>query len=386
MNREELDKFVGAVINKGCSINMLLNINLKHNNMFKDENLIYVLSGLIKASGVETPTIKEDSLKLLKESGMLSDDFYNKLNNSLKDGVVSLEDVLSIETSTELTMEQKQAQTNAIQSLEKANSADMTAKDLENLSVLTNDQNCQVSEDIKNKAKTVVNEKANEAKLNSPELETNSTQNIETYQNLLRPLSPKFSSEPKVIEASSLIETAIMEGQLSLGAASEILSSVGFNPAEVTDLLKSSNSPSPDFNVDDTSATQATAGDRLTETLAILSDEQTTLTYEENPDPNNTFQDEPRIAMVKNYINNNLITFEEVKTLQEAGKLPLNDVELGGIETMETIDETSAEAIEDDLNDEYFDDLQPEDLHRFLDFIDYAMENDAEMVMTKKNS
>lgn len=388
MNREELDKFVGAVIGKGCSINTLLNINLKHNNMFKDENLIYVLNGLIKGSGAEVSTIKKESLDMLKETGMLSDDFYNKLNNSMTDGVIKLEAVLELESSTELTMEQKMQQAEAIKSLDKVKYNDATQQDLNNLSALVNEESGKVDEDLKAKAKSVLDQKADEARNQAPELMTNSITNIETYQNLLRPIAPKFTDLPNITEASTLIENAILEGQLSLGAASQILAEVGFNPAEVTDLLRSSTSPSPEFNADDVSVSQATAGERLAETLSILGDEQTTLMLEQDPSLTVNSQEDPRITMVKNYINNSLITFDEIKNLQENGQLELNEEELESIEKMEIVDESSAESTAEQPTESTGSDLEPTDLQRFLEFIDLEMEkqDSAERVMTKPSA
>jgi len=377
MNRDELDKFIGAVIGKECSINQLLNINFRNNNVLKNDDLLYVLNGLFKASGKEDATLTKETLDKLKRDGMLSEEFYGKIEHSIKDGKIKLEDVLEIETSEELTMEQKKEQAKALESLEKANSPHMTEKDLENLANITNNPNSHVSDDLKAKAKDVIAEKASEAKKHNPELQTNSLTNIENYTNMLRAISPKFTPEPNYVEATTLIEGAIMEGQLSLGAASKILSDVGFNPAEISDLLKSSNTPSPEFNIDDVSASQATAGDRLAETISILDDDQTKLAYEEDPSNSPATNVTPKVTIVRNYINNNQITFEEIKALRESGKLPLNEIEFESIENANTLDTTSADtsSIEEQASDTTM------SLSEFLESISlemdtrYSMEN-----------
>lgn len=389
MNKSELDKFIGAVANKGCTTNQLLNINLRHGNMLKDEELLYVINGLIKAEkGTDTASIPQRTLDALKENGMLTEECYSKMSSAMKDGAISLEAVLELESSTELTMEQKQAQMEALESLDRIKNnkgtADSLAEDLKKLSTLTNAENSILSPDIKEQAKEIIDEKASMAQKQNPELMTNSIANIQMFEDMIRPLSPKFAEVSNTYEISVLTEKALMECQITPAVAAKVLTENGMNPAEISDLLKSSTTPSPEFNMDDTSAGQVTGIDRAKEFIDLTRDETTVLKYEENAGIAPATNETPTITYIRNALDSNNLTAEDVRALCESGYITAE--ELDRVEKFAVAeDDTPAPKAKEEQKKE----LGEQDLGGLLGIIDeellarYGLEADVP-VMTKK--
>ena len=356
INKAQLLDFVQKLRNNQCSIQSFLDINRRKNCPLKDDNLLFVLSGL------NCGNIKAETLATLKNQGMFSDKYYNEIGETMQDGLLSLDTILNLENNTTLTPEAKQEQLEAVKILEEIKSGAMiTSEDLQKLSNLTTSET-SINTNATQKVKDIITEKAIASQSSNLEITTNSTSNIENITNILRPLSPSFTNEPDFVQAGKIIEDAILEGQLSLGASYQLLQNIGFNPADVSDIIKSGNTQTPNFNTNDTSANQATSSARLIEAVFILNDESNKMAYERAGDETaQSTNNSPRVAIVQNYISNNLITLEEVQSLQASGYLLLSETEMQSIETMDTHNEPTLDEKES-ANDE----IDGMDLETFL--------------------